>query len=118
MNTILQNKWLIIASLELLIIGLLIVKLKKKKDSDSLEKEIQKSKTTTINMDDIMNDINLAPSLHKKLSRVCHPDRFAGTEFEIFANELFQKIQQAEKNYSALCELKKQIEKTFNLSIS
>ena len=46
------------------------------------------------------------------------PDRFAGSEFETIANEIFQEVQQAEKNYAALCVLKKQIEKTFNLSIS
>ncbi len=118
MNTILQNKWLIIASIEFLIISLLIIKLKKKNGSENLEEEILKSKESSINMSDIMNDINLAPSLHKKLSRVCHPDRFAGTEFETISNQLFQDVQQAERNYMALRKLKKQIEQSLNLSIS
>ncbi len=118
MNLIIQNKWLIIASIEFLIIILLILKLKKKRSMDNLEKEILKSKDTSINMSEIMNDINLAPSLYKKLSRACHPDRFAGTDFEILANELFQEVQQAEKNYAKLCDLKNQIEQKFNLTIS
>ena len=118
MNTIIQNKWLILASIEFILIILLLIKLRKRRGVDNLEKEILKSKGSSINMADVMNDINLAPSLYKKLSRVCHPDRFAGSEFETIANEIFQEVQQAEKNYAALCVLKKQIEKTFNLSIS
>ena len=118
MNTIIQNKWLTFASIEFFIIIILLMKLRNKKGVDNLEKEILKSKGSSINMADVMNDINLAPSLYKKLSRACHPDRFAGTDFETTANEIFQEVQQAEKNYAALCVLKKQIEKTFNLSIS
>lgn len=118
MNTLLQNKWLIIASIELLIIIYLIIKLKKKKSKNNFEKEILKSKESSINMSDVMNDINLAPSLYKKLSRASHPDRFAGTELETTANKLFQELQQAENNYSALCDLKTLIEKNLNLTIS
>lgn len=118
MNTLLQNKWLIIASIELLIIIYLIIKLKKKKSKNNFEKEILKSKESSINMSDVMNDINLAPSLYKKLSRASHPDRFAGTDFKPIANELFQEVQQAENNYAKLCELKIQIEQKFNLTIS
>ena len=73
MNTIVQNKWLILASIEFLLIILLLIKLRKKRGVDNLENEILKSKGSSINMADVMNDINLAPSLYKKLSRVCHP---------------------------------------------
>ena len=118
MNAILQNKWLVLASIEFLIIILLIIKIKKKKGADNLEKEILKSKAASINMSDVMNDINLARSLSRKLSRACHPDRFAGTDFGTTANEFFQEVQQAENNYAKLCELKIQIEQKFNLTIS
>jgi hypothetical protein len=118
MNTIIQNKWLILASIEFLIIIILLMKLRNKKGVDNLENEILKSKGTSINMNDIMNNINLAPSLYKKLSRACHPDRFAGTDFETTANEIFQEVQQAENHYAKLCDLKKQIEQKFNLTIS
>lgn len=118
MNTIIQNKWLILASIEFLIIILLIMKLRNKKGVDNLENEILKSKGTSINMNDIMNNINLAPSLYKKLSRVCHPDRFAGTDFETTAKEIFQEVQQAENNHAKLCDLKIQIEQKLNLTIS
>jgi hypothetical protein len=118
MNTILQNKWMIIASIEFLVILSLLVKLRKGKKTESLDKEILKSKDSRINMSDLMNNINLAPSLYKKLSRACHPDRFAGTELEITANELFQEVQQSENDYVALCDLKKQVEEKLNLSIS
>ena len=118
MNTILQSKWLMLASIEFLIIILLIIKIKKKKGIEHLEKEILKSKSASINMSDVMNDINLAPSLSRKLSRACHPDRFAGTDFGTTANEFFQEVQQAENNYAKLCDLKNQIEQKFNLTIS
>ena len=118
MNTIIQNKWLILASIEFLIIIILLMKLIKKRGVDNLENEILKSKGTSINMSDIMNDINLAPSLYKKLSRACHPDRFAGTDFGTTANEFFQEVQQAENNYAKLCDLKNQIEQKLNLTIS
>lgn len=118
MNTILQNKWLILASIEFFFIILLLMKLRNKRSVDNLEHEILKSKGSSINMSDIMNDINLAPSLYKKLSRSCHPDRFAGTDFETIANEIFQEVQQAENHYAKLCELKKQIEQKLNLTIS
>ena len=118
MNAILQNKWLVLASIEFLIIILLIIKIKKKKGADNLEKEILKSKAASINMSDVMNDINLARSLSRKLSRACHPDRFAGTDFETTANEFFQEVQQAENNYAKLCDLKIQIEQKLNLTIS
>ena len=118
MDTFLQNKWLILCSVESILIIYLFIKLKKKRGDDILEKEILKSKSTSINMSDLMNDINLAPGLYKKLSRACHPDRFAGQELETTANNLFQELQQAENNYAALCELKKQIEKELNISIS
>jgi hypothetical protein len=118
MNTILQDKWMIIASIELLIILFLLIKLRKVKKTEILDKEILKSKASSINMPDIMNDINLAPNLYKKLSRACHPDSFAGTNLEITANELFQEAQLAENNYAKLCDLKKQIEQKLNLSIS
>ena len=118
MNAILQNKWLVLASIEFLIIILLIIKIKKKKGTENLEKEILKSKSASINMSDVMNDINLAPTLSRKLSRACHPDRFVGTDFETTANEFFQEVQQAENHYAKLCDLKKQIEQKFNLTIS
>ena len=117
MNAILQNKWLVLASIEFLIIILLIIKIKKKKGADNLEKEILKSKAASINMSDVMNDINLARSLSRKLSRACHPDRFAGTDIEPTANEFFQEVQQAENNYAKLCDLKIQIEQKLNLTI-
>ena len=69
-------------------------------------------------MSDIMLDINLAPNLYKKLCSVCHPDRFVGTFYESSANTLFQEVQQAENNYSMLCELKIRIEQELNLTIS
>jgi hypothetical protein len=118
MDTLLQNKWLILCSVESILIIYLFIKLKKKSGAGNLEKEILKSKGSTINMTDVMNDINLAPALYKKLSRVCHPDRFAGQELESTANILFQELQQAENNYAALCKLKSQIEKQLNISIS
>lgn len=118
MNPLFQNKWLIVSSIELFVILFLIIKLRKKKNENTIDKEILKSKKTSINMSDIMNDINLAPSLYKKLSRVCHPDRFVGTFYKSSANTLFQEVQQAENNYSMLCELKIRIEQELNLTIS
>jgi hypothetical protein len=118
MNILFQNKWLIVSAFELFVILYIIIKLRKKKIEDTIDKEILKSKKTSINMSDIMKDINLAPSLYKKLSRVCHPDRFIGTFYETSANTLFQEVQKAENNYSMLCELKIRIEQELKVTIS
>jgi hypothetical protein len=118
METLIQNKWLILSTIEFLIILFLFYRLKRNNDKSFIAREIKKSKGKQIDMNELMKDINLSKDLYKQLSRACHPDRFAGTELEITANELFQEVQQSENNYAALCDLKKQIEEKLNLSIS
>jgi hypothetical protein len=109
METILQHKWLIISALELLVILFLLFRLRKSKRSNPEEIEIKKSKGSSIDMDEMMKNIHLSAELYKKLSRVCHPDRFAGTPLTELANELFQEVQQSSKNYAQLLLLQDRI---------
>lgn len=109
MEAILQHKWLIISALELLVILYLSFRLRKSKRSNPEEIELKKSKGSSIDMDEIMKNIHLSAELHKKLSRICHPDRFASTPFTDLANELFQEVQQSSKNYAQLLLLQDRI---------
>jgi hypothetical protein len=117
MASILQHKWLIISAIELLVILYLLFRLMKSKRSNPKEQEIIKSKGSNIDMDEMMKNIHLSTELHKKLSRLCHPDRFAGTPFTDLANELFQEVQQSSKNYSQLLLLKERISNELHIKV-
>jgi hypothetical protein len=105
MGTLNENKWIILSALELVIILLLLYRLRKFKRTSPETDEIRKSKDSSIDMDDMMRDIYLSAELHKKLSRICHPDRFVNTSLTSLANEIFQELQLYKNNYSKLLEL-------------
>lgn len=106
----LSNFWLWLSILELLIIVLLVYKLKKK-SSDLVFKDIPKdkikdAKSTTIDMNNLMNSINNASELYKELSKNYHPDRFVNSDKQTLAEEIFQEISKNKRNFNALQNLK------------
>ena len=117
METIVPNKWFIISIIELLFILYLLFRLRNSKKSNPEEIEIKEAKDSSIDMEEMMKNIHLSTELHKKLSRLCHPDRFAGTELMELANNLFQEVQQSSKNYSQLLLLKERISNELKIKV-
>jgi len=117
MKIILSNIWFLLSMVELILIILLIIKYRCKKEIEFADQEIKRSKDADIDMDNVMRSINLAPELYKKLCRVCHPDRFAGKPQEEIANRLFQELQLVQNNYAELTNLKIQIEGELGVKI-
>jgi hypothetical protein len=111
------HKWMIFSIIELIIIICLFWLIHKKRQANPEEIEIKKSKDASIDMNEMMKNIHLSTELYKKLSRVCHPDRFSGTPHTHLANELFQEIQQSSSNYAQLLVLKKRVENELNVTI-
>ena len=117
METLNHYKWIILSGLELLVILYLSFRLRKSKRSNPEEIEIKKSKGSSIDMDEMMKNIHLSNELYKKLSRVCHPDRFAGTPLTELANEIFQEVQQSSKNYAQLLLLQDRITNELQIKV-
>jgi hypothetical protein len=117
METLNHYKWHIVSGLELIFIFILLIRLRKLKRSNPEEQEIRKSKSSNIDMDEMMKNIHLSNELYKKLSRVCHPDRFAGTPFTDLANEIFQEVQQSSKNYAQLLMLQDRITNELQIKV-
>ena len=117
METLNHYKWIIVSGLELIVILILLIRLRKLKRSNPEEQEIRKSKGSNIDMDEMMKNIHLSNELYKKLSRVCHPDRFVGTPLTALANELFQEVQQSSKNYAQLLLLQDRITNELQIKV-
>jgi hypothetical protein len=105
MKTIIEFKWLIIATIEFVVIIAFLLGKKRKKQLQPIHENITKSKGSSVNMDELMRDINLSEELYKKLSRLYHPDRFVGTEFQEESLKLFQRIQESKTNYGELVNI-------------
>jgi hypothetical protein len=86
--------------------------------NDAFGMDLQKAKTKDINMDDLMQSIAGARELYKKLSKVCHPDRFINDERHPIAEELFAEITMHQRNFKKLQELQvrahEELKLTFN----
>jgi hypothetical protein len=117
MDFVIQHKWAILALVELIVIISLLWFVRKKRKTNPEQIEIIKSKDASIDMNEMMKNIHLSAELHKKLTRICHPDRFAGTQHTDLANELFQEIQQYSTNHAQLLVLQERIEKELKVSI-
>lgn len=102
--------WFWIALIELTIILFLIIKLRKKKSnldfSDLTKDNIKSAKSTNIDMTNLMNSINGSKDLYKKLSRLCHPDRFVNSDKHQLAEKIFQEISKNKRDFNKLSELK------------
>lgn len=110
-----------VAAAEFLIILFLIFKLTKKnfvkENSSSAKDLILNAKGDSINMNDLMNNINKSKELYKKLNSKCHPDRFLDSQQNHLANSFFQEITKNQRNYQRLLELKEQVQKELNVTI-
>jgi hypothetical protein len=109
-NSTFDSIWFWITIIELVIILILVYKLKSKTNipelSDLEAKNIIKSKTKNIDMDNLMNSIHNSRTLYKELSKKCHPDRFINDPKQKNAEEIFQEITKNERNFEKLNLLK------------
>ena len=110
-----------IAIVEFIIIFLLILFIKKKSSdltfSDLSSKDVKNLKSTTVDMDNLMNSINSSKDLFKKLSKVCHPDKFATTNKQTLAEEIYKEITKNKRNYKKLNELKNRAVNELHITI-
>jgi hypothetical protein len=109
-STYVSNIWLWISIFELLIIIFLSYHLKTKKSElefgDLPKNKLKTAKTTSIDMDNLMNSINGAGGLYKELSKKCHPDLFVNSDKQSLAEEIFQEITKNKRNFKALQDLR------------
>jgi hypothetical protein len=115
------NIWMVIAILELLVILVLFIRIKKIQNEQLINRdgffELKNAKSQNIDMENLMNDINLSKDLYKVLSRSCHPDRFHDDLVKAKAEILFQEITKHKRSYTKLLELKKRANKELNLNL-
>jgi hypothetical protein len=108
-----------ISLIEFLIIVFLIFKATSRKKnlafSDVSKDSLKEVKTTSIDMDNLMNSINGSRDLYKILSRNCHPDKFVNTDKHSIAEELFQEITKHKRDFKILTELKQRAETELNI---
>ncbi len=116
METLKLYFWQLLVVLETLVIIWLIYRsVKRRKERSTETDQILQAKSNIVDMQDLMKDLHLSSGLFKELSRKCHPDRFAGTDLEDHANELFQLIQQNKSNYGELVTLKERAKLELNI---
>jgi hypothetical protein len=109
-STYFNNIWLWMSIFEFLIIIFLFYKLKNKKSglefNDLPKDKLKTAKSTSIDMDNLMNSINGAGELYKELSKKCHPDRYVNSDKQSLAEEIFQEISKNKRNFKALQDIK------------
>ena len=119
-ESIFNSVFMWIAILELVIILLLVFKLLNKRNklalSDIERDTIKSAKSTKIDMDSLMNNINSSRGLYKELSRKCHPDRFMNDPKQKIAEEIFQEISKYERNFDKLSLIKIRAIKDLNIT--
>jgi hypothetical protein len=71
----------------------------------NLSDTIKEAKNNSIDMGNIIISINNAPELYKKLSKMYHPDKYAGTDYEGIANNIFQAINAKRRDYNSLLKI-------------
>jgi hypothetical protein len=117
-----NNYWMWIAAAELIIIGYLALKLKRKSQTRFEEPGegdvLGEARNADIDMDDLMNNINKSRKLYKALSARCHPDRFTTDEIKRkLADDLFQEISRNQRNYNKLLELQEIARQQLNINL-
>ena len=108
--------WFWVSLVELLLIIYLFFKLKRKRsvlDFSDLTKA--NLKTDSVNMTDLMDNINKSKDLYKVLSRKCHPDKFIDSNYHSIADDIFQEITINKRNFKKLDELKERAIKELNV---
>jgi hypothetical protein len=118
-KSILDNTFFWISIIEFLIIIYLVIRPKGKNQdltfSDLPKDKIRNAKSSTIDMDNLMNSINGSRDLYKDLSKVCHPDRFINTEKHKVAEEIFQEISKDKRNFEKLLSHKERAKKDLDI---
>lgn len=106
--------WILIISLAfalLAVLGIYLLHIRNKnknKLDPKLTDTIKNAKGNSIDMDNLITSINSAPELYKKLSKIYHPDKYVGTEYEVIAKDIFQSINSKKRDYKALSEIEKE----------
>jgi hypothetical protein len=112
--------WFWLSLIELILIIFLCYKLFNKKKnltfSDLTNDNLKKSRKTDVDMSNVMDSINKSRDLYKKLSSLCHPDRFVNTFKQKIAEELFQEITLNKRNYEKLLLLKERAINELNIN--
>ena len=119
-ESLLNSTWFWIAIIEFSIIVLLLIRLKNKKSdlafSDLPKDKMKNAKSSSIDMDNLMNSINGSRDLYKELSRACHPDKFVNTQKQKIAEEIFQNISKDKRNFEKLLALKERAKTELNIN--
>jgi len=119
-ESLLGSTWFWIAIIEFSIIVLLLIRLKKKKSdlafSDLPKDKMKNAKSSSIDMDNLMNSINGSRDLYKELSKACHPDKFVNTEKQKIAEEIFQNISKDKRNFEKLLAHKERAKIELNIN--
>lgn len=115
-NNLVSAFWKYSAIGELVIIIILVILfLKPKKNRTTIETELKKARKNNVNMDDLMLNINNSRNLYKLLSKNCHPDHFINSTSHSEIELLFQKITENKRNFQELVKLKEIAINTFNI---
>lgn len=116
-----DNFWIFLSSLQFIIIlYLLFIRNRKMPiwEESEMTEILKSSKSTSIDMDNLMNSINMSRSLYKVLSRECHPDNFINSSKEQIANDIFQEVSRNKRDYGKLKELAERAKKELDLTIN
>jgi cell division protein YceG involved in septum cleavage len=95
----------------------LLSKKKSQTFSDLTRDNFSESRNANIDMNNLMDDINQSRDLYKKLSGLCHPDRFVNTPKEKIAEIIFQEISKHKRNFEELSRLKERAIKELNIEV-
>ena len=100
--------WFLIATIEFIVILILLYfRMKGKRSSNN---EILKMKSVKLDMDVVLSDIFKAKELYDELARKCHPDRFIGTDKEQEALRIFQELSANRRSYTELVRIREVIQ--------
>lgn len=110
--------WFWVAVLEFIIILFLLInsRNKKRNETDEIKQKLKSAKEKEVDMDNLMMSINNSKTLYKKMSRVCHPDRFSDNETKKVAQAIFQDITRHKNDYKKLKEIMSEAEVKLNIN--
>lgn len=113
--------WKYVALVQFGVIAYLAYKLYRKKPEKQFKnvkrEKVKEAGNKEFDMENIVNSINKAKPLFKKLSKQCHPDKFANSDKHKSALKIYQKITTNKRNYSKLLELKVLAEDELDIKI-
>lgn len=117
MKTI-NNFWFYISMGEFICILLLLKSHKRDlTKNDELNIKLKDYKNSTVNMGDIMDDLNKSKELYKKIAKAIHPDRFTDELQKEKADLLFQETTKDKNNYKSLLLITKKIKNELSIVI-